>query len=256
MQARQPADVPAAAFGLTLHIRHPTLGPADISRELGWEPEEAFGAGEPRRSAGVYSETYWAARIEAPFWRATGYQRTFDPRPPVEAAGPPGSLPEDRPSRLKLLIARGREQGYLSYAELREYLPDDIREGEPLQDVARNLGELGIPVHEQASPHLAALQRVGAVQVAALQQYAARHAALQLNDVLALVCLRLASRHAGFLESIRTQGGSVRLLVTLAPRAVHGLTISPELGARLAQLGVTLELALAAGLNRPKSRSA
>jgi hypothetical protein len=259
MSASQPDAAPAPAFCLSLHIRHPSLDPQHISRELECEPVEAFGAGEPRRrpgaAAGVHGETYWAARLEPLFWRATGYLRTFDLRPALEPAAPTPALPADRRSRLALLIARGRQQGYLTHAELRQYVPEETCEHEALEDLARTLGELGIPVHEQTSAALAAIRRLGAVDMDRLRAYVARHASLQLNDVLALVSLRLATRHAPFLARVRAEGGSVRLLVTLAARAVHGLTIAPELGARLGQLGVALELSLASAPARARSRA-
>jgi hypothetical protein len=253
MSVSQPAAVLAPAFCLSLHIRHPSLDPAHISRELQLAPEDAFGAGEPRSgAAGVHGETYWAARLEPVFWQATGYLRTFDPRPPVEPAGPVGPLPADRRERFKLLIARGRQQGYLTHAEVRQHLSGD---SEPLEEVARTLAGLGIPVHEQSSPALAAIQRLHSVDLSALKEYLGRHPALHLTDVLGLVCLRLSRQHAGFIEQVSTEGGSVRLLVTLSSRAVHGLTLAPALTSCLAQLGVTLELALATGLSRPRSRA-
>jgi hypothetical protein len=65
---------PAPSFRLSLHIRHPSIGPADISRELELEADESFAAGQPRRSPSgaalesVYCETYWAAALEPERW--------------------------------------------------------------------------------------------------------------------------------------------------------------------------------------------
>lgn len=51
---------------LFLRIRHPSLDPAEISRILDTEPEDAVAAGPEVSSAGVqrlHSETYWIARL-------------------------------------------------------------------------------------------------------------------------------------------------------------------------------------------------
>jgi hypothetical protein len=229
-----------------LHIRHPSLDPQDISRELQLMPEASFGAGEPRApggvSAGVHAQTYWAAQIDATLWHKSNYLRTFDP---FAASVPMGELPPDRQARFELLVQRGRSQGYLTHGELREHLSGELDDGQALDRVLRTLGELGIPVHEPSSPALAAIRRQRGYDPGPLRGYLERVPALVVIDVLNLVCLRLASRHAAFLGRVRAEGGTVRLLVTLSSKAVHGLTLTPELSARLAQLGVTLELALA-----------
>ncbi|MGB2130475.1 MAG: RNA polymerase sigma factor region1.1 domain-containing protein, partial [Marinobacterium sp.] len=37
-------------------------------------------------------------------------------------------------SRLKELIARGKEQGYLTYAEVNDHLPEDIADPDQVED--------------------------------------------------------------------------------------------------------------------------
>jgi hypothetical protein len=261
MPVTRPDTESAPAFCLSLHIRHPSLDPKEISRELQLAAEDAFGAGEPRRrggtGAGVHGESFWVARLDPVFWRRSGQLRSFDPRPAVEACVPAGQLPADRQARFESLIGRGRSQGYLTHAELEEHLPGEFGDGGARDDVVRTLAELGIPVHELTSPALAAIQGLRSFDVGPLRAHLDRHPALHLTDVLSLVCLRLARQHAAFLARIRRDGGSVRLLVTLSVTAVHGLTLPPELTARLAQLGVTLELALATIVpsRRPKARA-
>lgn len=251
----QPAAVAAPAFCLSLHIRHPSLDPQEISRQLRLTAADAFGAGEPRRSrhsvgGGVHGETYWAAQLDPMYWRR---RLPVEAAPSAESAVP---LPEDREERFKLLVERGHAQGYLTHAELRAHLPGESGAGGPdLHEVVRTLGEQGIPVHEQASPALEAIQRGRVFDLDPLKNYLERHPAMHLVEVLSLVCLRLATRHAAFLQKIRAAGGSVRLLVTLSARAVQGLTMTPELTARLAQLGITLELALAPGASERRSKA-
>ena len=45
--------------------------------------------------------------------------------------------PEDKQSRLKLLIAKGKEQGFLTYHEVNDHLPDDIVDPEHTGKVRR-----------------------------------------------------------------------------------------------------------------------
>jgi RNA polymerase primary sigma factor len=53
-------------------------------------------------------------------------------------------------SRIKLLIAKGKEQGYLTYAEVNDHLPDDIVDPEQIEDIIATINDMGIEVHEQA----------------------------------------------------------------------------------------------------------
>ncbi len=53
-------------------------------------------------------------------------------------------------SQLKLLIAKGKEQGYLTYAEVNDHLPDDIVDPEQIEDIVAMIGDMGITVYETA----------------------------------------------------------------------------------------------------------
>ena len=59
-------------------------------------------------------------------------------------------MPEDRQSQLKLLIARGKEQGYLTYAEVNDHLPDEIVDPEQIEDIVNTINDMGIAVYEKA----------------------------------------------------------------------------------------------------------
>ena len=69
MEARR-APQPSYPFQLSLRVRHPSIDPASISRELQMEPEHSFRAGEPRdpsRSlavAPVHVDSYWLATLD------------------------------------------------------------------------------------------------------------------------------------------------------------------------------------------------
>ena len=53
-------------------------------------------------------------------------------------------------SRLKKLIALGRGQGYLTYSEVNDHLPDDISDPEQIEDIIGMINDMGIMVYESA----------------------------------------------------------------------------------------------------------
>ncbi|MEO8964903.1 MAG: RNA polymerase sigma factor RpoD [Gammaproteobacteria bacterium] len=57
---------------------------------------------------------------------------------------------EQQRSRLKDLIARGKEQGYLTYAEVNDHLPPDIADPEQIEDIISMINDMGIRVTEVA----------------------------------------------------------------------------------------------------------
>ncbi len=57
---------------------------------------------------------------------------------------------ETKQSQLKQLIAHGKEQGYLTYAEVNDHLPPDIVDSEQIEDIVGMINDMGIQVHEVA----------------------------------------------------------------------------------------------------------
>ena len=57
---------------------------------------------------------------------------------------------EQQQSRLKELIAKGKEQGYLTYAEVNDHLPEDIADPDQVEDIIRMINDMGISVSEVA----------------------------------------------------------------------------------------------------------
>ena len=53
-------------------------------------------------------------------------------------------------SQLKLLIAKGKEQGYLTYREVNDHLPNDIVDPAQIEDIVSMINDMGIVVHETA----------------------------------------------------------------------------------------------------------
>jgi RNA polymerase primary sigma factor len=56
----------------------------------------------------------------------------------------------DQNSQLKVLIAKGKEQGYLTYAEVNDHLPNDIVDPEQIEDIVNMINDMGITVYEKA----------------------------------------------------------------------------------------------------------
>ena len=59
-------------------------------------------------------------------------------------------MDENQQSSIKQLIAKGKEQGYLTYAEVNDHLPSGIVDPEQIEDIVSMINDMGIKVHEQA----------------------------------------------------------------------------------------------------------
>ncbi|AKC32542.1 RNA polymerase sigma factor RpoD [Candidatus Pantoea carbekii] len=59
-------------------------------------------------------------------------------------------MEQNSQSQLKLLVTRGKEQGYLTYAEVNDNLPRDIVDSNQINDIIQMINDMGIQVVEQA----------------------------------------------------------------------------------------------------------
>ncbi len=57
---------------------------------------------------------------------------------------------QNQQSQLKDLITKGKEQGFLTYAQVNDHLPDDIVDPEQIEDIINMINDMGISVHEKA----------------------------------------------------------------------------------------------------------
>ena len=57
---------------------------------------------------------------------------------------------QQQQSQLKQLISKGKEQGFLTYGEVNDHLPDGIVEPEQIEDIIRMINDMGIQVYEEA----------------------------------------------------------------------------------------------------------
>lgn len=56
---------------------------------------------------------------------------------------------EQQQSRIKMLITRGREQGFLTYAEVNDHLPEDISDPDQVEEIIQMINDMGIGVFEE-----------------------------------------------------------------------------------------------------------
>jgi RNA polymerase primary sigma factor len=59
-------------------------------------------------------------------------------------------MSQDQHSQLRQLIAKGKAQGYLTYAEVNDHLPSDISDPEQIEEFIGTINDLGIQVYETA----------------------------------------------------------------------------------------------------------
>ncbi len=69
---------------------------------------------------------------------------------PAKTPAKPEPKEEERQSQLQVLIAKGKEQGYLTYAEVNDHLPSDIVDPEQIEDIVNMINDMGITVHDKA----------------------------------------------------------------------------------------------------------
>jgi hypothetical protein len=74
MEAKKLSMPQPLPFQLSLRVRHPSMDPAELSRELGLEADHSFRAGDPRRSMNdtqsLHGESYWLGSLDPTSWPA------------------------------------------------------------------------------------------------------------------------------------------------------------------------------------------
>ena len=129
-------------------------------------------------------------------------------------------MPEDRQSQLKLLIARGKEQGYLTYSQVNDHLPSEIVDPEQIEDIVNTINDMGIPVYEKAPDTESLLQSEPSAPAdeEAIEEAAAALAALDAELGRTTDPVRMYMREMGTVELL-TREGEIRI----AKRIEEGL---------------------------------
>ena len=59
------------------------------------------------------------------------------------------TINQDQQTKIKELISKGKEQGYITYAEVNDHLPEGIVDSDQIEDIINMITEMGIVVQEQ-----------------------------------------------------------------------------------------------------------
>ena len=148
------------------------------------------------------------------------------------------SQEEQQQSGLKELIAKGKEQGYLTYAEVNDHLPDTIVDPEQIEDIVAMINDMGITVYEHAPDADSLLLNDEAVQA---DDEAAEEAAAALANVdgdfgRTTDPVRMYMREMGTVELLTREGE-----IQIAIRIEEGLN---EILRALAQYPASTEILL------------
>ena len=144
----------------------------------------------------------------------------------------------DRQSQLKLLIAKGKEQGYLTYGEVNDHLPSEIVDPEQIEDIVNMINDMGITVYEKAPDAESLLLSDSAVSNDddAADEAAAALASVDSEFGRTTDPVRMYMREMGTVELL-TREGEIRI----AKRIEEGLD---QVRAALLQFPPTVDLLL------------
>ncbi|MCH8504207.1 MAG: RNA polymerase sigma factor RpoD [Ectothiorhodospiraceae bacterium] len=130
-------------------------------------------------------------------------------------------MTQDQQSQIKQLIAKGKEQGFLTYAEVNDHLPDDIVDPEQIEDIIGMINDMGITVHEVAPDSDSLLLNDSAVTTDdedAAEEAAAALAAVDAEFGRTTDPVRMYMREMGTVELLTREGE-----IMLAKRIEEGL---------------------------------
>jgi RNA polymerase primary sigma factor len=126
---------------------------------------------------------------------------------------------QQQQSSLKDLIAKGREQGFLTYAEVNDHLPADISDPDQIEEIIRNINDMGINVYEMAPDvdELMTSSESTADELAA-EEAAAALAAVETEAGRTTDPVRMYMREMGTVELLTREGE-----IVIAKRIEEGI---------------------------------
>ncbi len=126
---------------------------------------------------------------------------------------------QQQQSRLKELIAKGKEQGFITYAEVNDHLPDDISDPDQIEDIIRMINDMGITVYETAPDpdELLSTEENTADELAA-EEAAAALAAVETEAGRTTDPVRMYMREMGTVELLTREGE-----IAIAKRIEEGI---------------------------------
>ena len=117
---------------------------------------------------------------------------------------------EQQQSQLKLLIAKGKDQGYLTYHEVNDHLPEGIVDPEQIEDIISMINDMGIAVHEVAPDADALMLMDQAVNDDDTEEAAAALATLDSEFGRTTDPVRMYMREMGTVDLL-TREGEIRI---------------------------------------------
>ncbi|QFU74454.1 RNA polymerase sigma factor RpoD [Halioglobus maricola] len=123
-------------------------------------------------------------------------------------------------SRLKALIAKGKEQGYLTYAEVNDHLPQDISDPDQVEDIIQMINDMGIQVFEAApdADELLMTEGDSSADDIAAAEAAAALAAVETEAGRTTDPVRMYMREMGTVELLTREGE-----IVIAKRIEEGI---------------------------------
>jgi len=125
---------------------------------------------------------------------------------------------KSKQSSLKELITRGKEQGYLTYAEVNDHLPEDISDPDQVEDIIRMINDMGINVVETAPDTDSLMMGEVSSDEAAAEEAAAALAAVESDGTRTTDPVRMYMREMGTVELLTREGE-----IVIAKRIEEGL---------------------------------
>ena len=125
---------------------------------------------------------------------------------------------EKQQSQLKVLIAKGKEQGFLTYAEVNDHLPNDIVDPEQIEDIVGMINDMGITVHEKAPDDDTLADASNSVDEDAAEEAAAALANVDSEFGRTTDPVRMYMREMGTVELLTREGE-----IAIAKRIEAGL---------------------------------
>jgi RNA polymerase primary sigma factor len=123
-------------------------------------------------------------------------------------------------SRLKDLIAKGKDQGYLTYAEVNDHLPEDISDPDQVEDIIQMINDMGIQVFEVApdADELLMTEGDSSADDIAAAEAAAALAAVETEAGRTTDPVRMYMREMGTVELLTREGE-----IVIAKRIEEGI---------------------------------
>jgi len=199
---------------------------------------------KPKALAKALAKAKPKAKASKAKTKELGQKKSTENESELEQGTPedPANTPTDKQSMLKQLIAKGKEQGYLTYAEVNDHLPEEIVDPEQVEDIINMINDMGITVHEVApDTESLVLTDASATDDTAAEEAAAALASIENEFGRTTDPVRMYMREMGTVELLTREGeisiakrieeGLKQVMRALAtnPRSVHQVLKTYEL---------------------------